>query len=123
MTLAEIGAHLVGGFTMQGPIGWRQPPARIAMVIVPGAADTIVLPQGSGAGEVQEPAAECPQPHDDHHENHAGGEFGDAKFIAEKLNKAEGPVCVIFLWEGSPASTGRGRSSTTLKRTRLSSPL
>ncbi|MDR1489660.1 MAG: Tm-1-like ATP-binding domain-containing protein [Desulfovibrio sp.] len=52
MTLAEIGAHLVGGLHDAGPDRMEAAvTARIPQVIVPGAADTVVLPPMAGLPE------------------------------------------------------------------------
>ena len=98
MTLAEIGAHLVGGLHDAGPHR-LETAGRLGlpMVIVPGAADTIVLPPKDQVPEkfknrrlnVHNPTMTTMRTTPE--EN-----LEIAKFIAEKLNKAEGPVCVIL---------------------------
>ena len=98
MTLAEIGAHLVGGLHDAGPHR-LETAGRLGlpMVIVPGAADTIVLPPKDQVPEkfknrrlnVHNPTMTTMRTTPE--EN-----LEIAKFIAEKLNQAEGPVCVIL---------------------------
>lgn len=98
MTLAEIGAHLVGGLHDAGPHR-LETAGRLALptVIVPGAADTIVLP----------PRDQVPEKFRDRRLNFhnptmttmrttAQENVQIAAFIADKLNQAKGPVCVIF---------------------------
>ena len=98
MTLAEVGAHLVGGLHDAGP-------DRLAMagslglpqVIVPGAADTIVLPPRDQVPEkfsnrtlnFHNPTMTTMRTTPE--ENIQIGEF-----IAEKLNIAKGPVTVML---------------------------
>jgi uncharacterized protein (UPF0261 family) len=98
MTLAEIGAHLVGGLHDAGP--QRLATAGelgLPQVIVPGAADTIVLPPRD-----QVPEKFCRRTLNFHNptmttmrttaeENAAIG-----RFIAGKLNAARGPVTVVL---------------------------
>ena len=102
MTLAEIGAHLVGGLHDAGPNRLEAAgEAGIPQLIIPGAADTIVLPPRDQVPEKfngrilnyhnptmttmrTEPA-----------ENTAIGEF-----IARKLNASKGLVKVLFPWGG-----------------------
>ena len=102
MTLAEIGAHLVGGLHDAGPKRLEAAgEAGIPQLIIPGAVDTIVLPPRDQVPEKfngrilnyhnptmttmrTEPA-----------ENTIIGEF-----IARKLNAAQGPVKVLFPWGG-----------------------
>lgn len=98
MTLAEIGAHIVGGLhdagpdrlLMAGELGLPQ-------VIVPGAADTIVLP----------PIDQIPDKFRNRTLNYHNPtmttmrttpeeNIAIANFIANKLNKAKGPVCVML---------------------------
>ncbi len=98
MTLAEIGAHLVGGLHDAGAhrleaAGER----RLPQVIVPGAADTVVLP----------PRAEVPErfrgrtlnfhnPTMTTMRTTVEENVAIARFIAAKLNRARGPVTVLL---------------------------
>jgi uncharacterized protein (UPF0261 family) len=98
MTLAEIGAHLVGGLHDAGPHR-LETAGRLGlpMVIVPGAADTIVLPPKDQVPEkfknrrlnVHNPTMTTMRTTPEENV-----EIG--KFMAEKLNQAKGPVCVIL---------------------------
>jgi uncharacterized protein (UPF0261 family) len=102
MTLAEIGAHLVGGLHDAGSKRLEAAgEAGVPQLIIPGAADTIVLP----------PRDQIPEKFKDrilnfHNptmttmrtelaENTAIGQF-----IARKLNLSKGPVKVLFPWGG-----------------------
>ena len=102
MTLAEIGAHLVGGLHDAGPKRLEAAGAAgIPQLIIPGAVDTIVLPPRDQVPEKfngrilnyhnptmttmrTEPA-----------ENTAIGEF-----LARKLNVSKGEVKLLFPWGG-----------------------
>ena len=98
MTLAEIGAHLVGGLHDAGPDRLAMA-ARLGLpqVIVPGAADTIVLPPLDQVPEkfrgrtlnVHNPTMTTMRTNVE--ENVAIGEF-----IAARLNQARGPVTVLL---------------------------
>jgi len=101
MTLAEIGAHLVGGLHDAGPHR-LETAGRLGlpMVLVPGAADTIVLPPRDQVPEkfknrrlnVHNPTMTTMRTTPE--EN-----VEIANFIADKLNEAKGLVCVILpLW-------------------------
>lgn len=98
MTLAEIGAHLVGGLHDAGPTRLEAAGALgLPQVIVPGAADTIVLPPRDQVPEkfrgrtlnfhnptmttMRTSKDECLQ---------------IGQFIARKLNQARGSVCVVL---------------------------
>lgn len=98
MTLAEIGAHIVGGLHDAGPDRLRMAcELGLPQVIVPGAADTIVLP----------PIDQIPD-----HFRHRTLSYHNptmttmrttpeenikiAYFIANKLNQSKGPVCVML---------------------------
>jgi uncharacterized protein (UPF0261 family) len=98
MTLAEIGAHLVGGLHDAGPHR-LEAACRLGlpMVLVPGAADTIVLP----------PRDQIPEKFRNRRLNFHNPTMTTmrttveenveiAKFIAKKLNLAKGPVCVLL---------------------------
>ena len=98
MTLAEIGAHLVGGLHDGGP--HRLDAAGelgLPQVIVPGAADTIVLP----------PRDQVPEKFRDRTLNYhnptmttmrttAEENVAIGRFLAEKLNAARGPVTMLL---------------------------
>jgi uncharacterized protein (UPF0261 family) len=98
MTLAEVGAHLVGGLHDAGPDRLATAGRlSIPQVIVPGAADTIVLPPRDQVPEkfanrtlsfhnptmttMRTSVDECAE---------------IARFIATKLNQALGPVTVVL---------------------------
>ncbi|NNL77243.1 MAG: Tm-1-like ATP-binding domain-containing protein [Desulfobacterales bacterium] len=98
MTLAEVGAHLVGGLHDAGPLRLEMA-AQLGLpqVIVPGAADTIVLP----------PRDQVPEKFKNRTLNfhnptmttmRTSGEenVAIAEFIANKLNQAKGPVVVVL---------------------------
>ena len=98
MTLAEIGAHLVGGLHDAGPDRLAMAGSLgLAQVIVPGAADTIVLPPRDQVPEkfsnrtlnFHNPTMTTMRTTPE--ENIQIGEF-----IAEKLNLAKGPVTVML---------------------------
>lgn len=102
MTLAEIGAHLVGGLHDAGPKRLEAAgEAGIPQLIVPGAADTIVLPPRDQVPEkfngrilnFHNPTMTTMRTNPA--ENTAIGEF-----IARKLNAAKGKVRVLFPWGG-----------------------
>jgi uncharacterized protein (UPF0261 family) len=98
MTLAEIGAHLVGGLHDAGPHRLEEAGSLgLPQVIVPGAADTIVLP----------PREQVPEKFKNRRLNFhnptmttmrttAEENVAIAQFIAGKLNLAKGPVCVVL---------------------------
>lgn len=98
MTLAEIGAHLVGGLHDAGPHRLEAAGAAgIPQLIVPGAADTIVLPPRDQVPDkfrgrtlnFHNPTMTTMRTTPD--ENVA-----IATFIADKLNRARGPICVLL---------------------------
>lgn len=98
MTLAEIGAHLVGGLHDAGP-------DRLAMagslglpqVIVPGAADTIVLPPRDQVPErFAGRTLNFHNPTMTTMRTSADENVAIARFIADKLNRARGPVTVAL---------------------------
>lgn len=98
MTLAEIGAHLVGGLHDAGPHRLEAAgQAGLPQVIVPGAADTIVLPPFDQLPErfrnrtlnVHNPTMTTMRTTPE--ENVA-----IAEFIADKLNQARGWVAVVL---------------------------
>ena len=94
MTLAEIGAHLAGGLHDAGPRRMEKAAELgLPQVIVPGAADTIVLP----------PRDQVPEKFRNRRLNFHNPTMTTveeniqiAGFIADKLNQARGPVCVMF---------------------------
>jgi uncharacterized protein (UPF0261 family) len=98
MTLAEIGAHLVGGLHDAGPER-LEAAGRLGLpqVIVPGAADTIVLPPRDQVPDkfrnrvlnFHNPTMTTMRTTVD--ENTAIGAF-----VAERLNRATGPVTVLL---------------------------
>lgn len=98
MTLAEVGAHLVGGLHDAGPHRLEMA-AQLGLpqVIVPGAADTIVLP----------PRAQVPEKFKNRILNFhnptmttmrttAEENKAIAEFIVAKLNQSKGPVAVML---------------------------
>ncbi|MGB5745714.1 MAG: Tm-1-like ATP-binding domain-containing protein [Desulfobacterales bacterium] len=98
MTLAEVGAHLVGGLHDAGPDRLEMAGSLgLPQVIVPGAADTIVLPPRDQVPEkfanrtlnFHNPTMTTMRTTSE--ENVAIGGF-----IAAKLNKARGPVVVML---------------------------
>ena len=98
MTLAEIGAHLVGGLHDAGP-------DRLAMagelglpqVIVPGAADTIVLPPRDQVPEkFHNRTLNFHNPTMTTMRTTPEENIQIGRFIAHKLNRARGPVCVML---------------------------
>jgi uncharacterized protein (UPF0261 family) len=98
MTLAEIGAHLVGGLHDAGPHRLEMAVQQgLPQVIVPGAADTIVLP----------PRDQVPQKFKNRTLNFHNPTMTTmrttpeenaaiAEFIAAKLNPSKGPVVVML---------------------------
>jgi uncharacterized protein (UPF0261 family) len=98
MTLAEIGAHLVGGLHDAGPDRLEAAGARgLPQVVVPGAADTIVLPPRDQVPErfrgrtlnFHNPTMTTMRTTPDENV-----EIG--RFIARKLRRARGPVTVVL---------------------------
>ena len=98
MTLAEVGAHLVGGLHDAGPNRMEMASQLgLPQVVVPGAADTIVLPPRD-----QVPDRFLNRTLNFHNPTMTTMRTTPeeniliAKFIAEKLNRAKGPVCVML---------------------------
>lgn len=102
MTLAEIGAHLVGGLHDGGP-GRLDTAGELGLpqVVVPGAADTIVLPPRDQVPDrfrgrtlnVHNPTMTTMR-------TTAEENVAIARFIAGKLNRARGPVRVLLPLRG-----------------------
>jgi uncharacterized protein (UPF0261 family) len=98
MTIAEVGAHLVGGLHDAGPRRMEAAiDARLPLVLVPGAADTVVLPPMSALPEkfkgrtlnfhnptmttMRTNAEEC---------------VAVGRFLVEKLGKAKRPIKILL---------------------------
>jgi uncharacterized protein (UPF0261 family) len=98
MTLAEVGAHLVGGLHDAGPDRLEAAARRgLPQVIVPGAADTIVLPPRDQVPEkFRNRTLNFHNPTMTTMRTTPEENGAIARFIAEKLNQAKGPVYVIL---------------------------
>ena len=98
MTLAEIGAHLVGGLHDAGPDRLAAAcEAEIPQVIVPGAADTIVLPpRDQVPDKFKNRTLNFHNPTMTTMRTTPEENVAIAKFIAKKINRAQGPVCVML---------------------------
>jgi uncharacterized protein (UPF0261 family) len=98
MTLAEIGAHLVGGLHDAGPHRLEAgAEAGLPQVIVPGACDTIVLPPRDQVPEkFRGRTLNYHNPTMTTMRTTPEENVAIAQFIAEKLNRAKGPVRVIL---------------------------
>jgi uncharacterized protein (UPF0261 family) len=98
MTLAEIGAHLVGGLHDAGPDRLAAAcEAGLPQVIVPGAADTIVLPpRDQVPDKFKNRTLNFHNPTMTTMRTTPEENVAIAKFIAEKINRAQGPVCVML---------------------------
>jgi len=98
MTIAEVGAHLVGGLHDAGPRRMEAAiDARLPLVVVPGAADTVVLPPMSALPEkfkgrtfnlhnptmttMRTSTEEC---------------VAIGRFLVDKLRKAQRPIKIIL---------------------------
>ena len=98
MTLAEVGAHLVGGLHDAGPHRLEMA-AQLGLpqVIVPGAADTIVLPPRDQVPEkFKNRTLNFHNPTMTTMRTTSEENVAIAEFIAEKLNQAKGPVVVML---------------------------
>jgi uncharacterized protein (UPF0261 family) len=98
MTLAEVGAHLIGGLHDAGA-NRLEAAARLGLpqVIVPGAADTVVLPPRDQVPEkFQNRTLSFHNPTMTTMRTTPEENEAIARFIAEKVNQAKGPVCVIL---------------------------
>lgn len=98
MTLAEVGAHLVGGLHDAGPDRLKAAAELgLPQVIVPGAADTIVLPPRDQVPEkFNGRTLNFHNPTMTTMRTTSEENVAIAEFIAAKLNSAKGPVCVML---------------------------
>lgn len=98
MTLAEIGAHLVGGLHDAGPDRLAAAcQSGLPQVIVPGAADTIVLPpRDQVPDKFRNRTLNFHNPTMTTMRTTPEENVAIATFIAEKINRAQGPVCVML---------------------------
>lgn len=98
MTLAEVGAHLVGGLHDAGPDRLKTAAELgLPQVIVPGAADTIVLPPRDQVPEkFRARTLNFHNPTMTTMRTTPEENTAIASFIADKLNPAKGPVCVML---------------------------
>jgi uncharacterized protein (UPF0261 family) len=98
MTLAEVGAHLIGGLHDAGA-NRLEAAARLGLpqVIVPGAADTVVLPPRDQVPEkFRDRTLSFHNPTMTTMRTTPEENVAIARFIAGKLNQAKGPACVIL---------------------------
>lgn len=98
MTLAEVGAHLVGGLHDAGPNRLEAASkAGLPQVIVPGGCDTIVLPPKDQVPEkFRGRTLSYHNPTMTTMRTTSEENVAIAKFIAEKLNRAKGPLRVVL---------------------------
>jgi uncharacterized protein (UPF0261 family) len=98
MTLAEVGAHLVGGLHDAGPQRLEMAAKLgVPQVIVPGAADTIVLPPRDQVPEkFKNRTLNFHNPTMTTMRTTVEENVAIAEFISEKLNQAKGPVVVML---------------------------
>ena len=98
MTLAEVGAHLIGGLHDAGA-NRLEAAARhgLPQVIVPGAADTVVLPPRDQVPEkFRNRTLSYHNPTMTTMRTTPEENVAIARFIAEKLNQAKGSACVVL---------------------------
>jgi uncharacterized protein (UPF0261 family) len=98
MTLAEVGAHLIGGLHDAGPKR-LETAARLGLpqVIVPGAADTIVLPPRDQVPEkFKNRTLNFHNPTMTTMRTTPEENVAIAEFIATKINQSKGPVTVML---------------------------
>jgi uncharacterized protein (UPF0261 family) len=98
MTLAEVGAHLVGGLHDAGPHRLEMAgQLGLPQVVVPGAADTIVLPPRDQVPEkFKNRTLNFHNPTMTTMRTSPEENIAIAEFIAAKLNQAKGPVVVML---------------------------
>lgn len=98
MTLAEIGAHLVGGLHDAGPDRLEMAgKLGLPQLIVPGACDTIVLPPRDQVPErFQGRTLNFHNPTMTTMRTNVEENVAIARFISRKLNAARGPVTVLL---------------------------
>jgi len=98
MTLAEIGAHLVGGLHDAGPNRLAAAVAAgLPQIIVPGAADTIVLPpRDQVPDKFKNRTLNFHNPTMTTMRTTSQENVAIAEFIAQKLNQAQGTVCMML---------------------------
>ena len=98
MTLAEVGAHLVGGLHDAGPHRLQMAgQLGLPQVIVPGAADTIVLPPRDQVPEkFKNRTLNFHNPTMTTMRTSPEDNVAIAEFIAARLNQAKGPVVVML---------------------------
>ena len=98
MTLAEVGAHLVGGLHDAGPHRLQMAgQLGLPQVIVPGAADTIVLPPRDQVPEkFKNRTLNFHNPTMTTMRTSPEDNVAIAEFIAARLNQAKGPVIVML---------------------------
>ncbi len=98
MTLAEVGAHLVGGLHDAGPDRLTMAASLgLPQVIVPGAADTVVLPPRDQIPDrFRNRTLNVHNPTMTTMRTTVEENVAIATFIAERLNRARGPVCVVL---------------------------
>ena len=98
MTLAEVGAHIVGGLHDAGSDRLEAAGRHgLPQVIVPGAADTVVLPpRDQIPDKFRHRVLNFHNPTMTTMRTTPEENVAIASFIAEKLNKAQGPVVVLL---------------------------